>query len=123
MRTLFVLLTIQSSPIAAEVVTLLDTCEEAVNIASTDPGEIPAQRALCLDAALDDFDALDHPAIADPAPFQARLLGAWRVFDAAVATGGANGMDWTNETVKSAANDVRRMRYEVAQQVAVEAQP
>lgn len=119
---LFVLLAVSASPIAAEVESLLQTCEIGIDLASGDPAEVPAQREACRAAAEDLHDAIGV-AVTAAAPYQDRVLSAWRVFDAAIALRGGAGMDWTGGVVQHAANDVRRLRYEVAQQAAFEAQP
>lgn len=120
MRTLFVLLAIQSSPIASEVDNALDVCADAIDAATSDAAEIPSAREACRVACLAVFDAI-QPIVADPAPYQSRVLGAWRTFDAAISLRGRSGMAWDGQVVISAASDLTRVRYEVAQQVAVEA--
>lgn len=47
----------------------------------------------------------------------------WRVLDAAVATGGAGDISFGGLLVTSADTEIRRLRYEVAQQLAYESQP
>ena len=120
MSALFVLFAISQSPIRDEVDDLLAVCENGVDLANQDPGEVDPQREICRAAGEALADAIGT-VLVDADPYQKRVLGAWRVFDTAVAMRGLNGMSWTDETVKSATNDIRRLKFEVAQQAAWEA--
>lgn len=119
---LFVLLAITTSPIADEVNAFVDSCEVGVDAVRNDPAEIPDRREACRVAAVDLNDAIGA-VVTEPEGFQARVLGAWRVFDAAISTRGAGELEWGGVVVQHAANDVRRLKYEVAQAVAAATQP
>lgn len=119
---LFVLMAITASPIANEVDALVDSCEIGVDAAKNDPAEIPNRREACRVAAVE-LNAAIGAVVADPEVFQDRVIGAWRVFDAAISTRGAGELEWGGGIVQHAANDVRRLKYEVAQAVAAATQP
>lgn len=116
---LYVLLTIAASPIADEVNAFVDSCEVGVDAVRADPAEIPDRRETCRAAAVA-LDAAIGAVVVEPEAFQVRVLGAWRVFDAAISTRGAGELEWGGGIVQHAANDVRRLKYEVAQAVATQ---
>ena len=123
MLPMFVLLSIISSPISSEVASASAACESALADANADANAIPAARESCRAACEALATAIEGSGLADPSPFVARVLSAWRVLDAAVATGGAGDISFGGLLVTSADTEIRRLRYEVAQQLAYESQP
>lgn len=119
MLAAFVLLAITASPIAAETDALLDSVE-----AHLGSGDVPAGRAACRDAAHALATAIDGLAgLADPDPYVARVLGAWRVLDAAIHQEGVGRYAIDNLLLTRTLAEIQAINVEVAQQVAFEAQP
>jgi len=126
MLAAFVLLTITSSPIAAEVDAAFTACENASANAMgvTDPPTIAALREECRVPCVALAQAIVDTGIADPAPYVGRVLSAWRVHDGAIASGGAlEGLAFDQPALIAALADLRALRFEVAHQVAFEALP
>lgn len=87
MLTLFVLHVITSSPVASEATACLDAADTALGD-SGNPSLIPADRESARVACLALATAIDGT-LAEPDPYVARVLSAWRTVDAAISLGGS----------------------------------
>ena len=121
MLTMFALFAIALSPIADEVDAATSACENALAEANADEEAIPAARESCRSACAALATAIEGAGLSDPAPFVGRVLSAWRVLDAAVAVGASGDLSFGGTVVLAADTELRRLRYEVAQQLAYEA--
>lgn len=123
MLALFVLFSISSSPIAAEVEGCLGAYDNAVGLAGADPSTTEdgreSTRAACQALA----SAILALNIDRGDAYAERVLGAWRVFDASIVLGGAQPLAPDSQTIIAKIADITALRYEVAQQAAYEAQP
>lgn len=115
MLSMFVLLSILSSPIADEVTDCLDTADAALGQAG-DPSARESARVACL-ALATAIDGL----LAEPDPYVARVLSAWRTFDAAISTGGMGIYAPDAPLWLRAVAEIQSVNVDVAQQLAYDA--
>ena len=119
MLSMFVLLTILSSPIADEVADCLDTADAALGQAG-DPSARPAARESARVACLALATAIDG-LLAEPDPYVGRVLSAWRTFDATISTGGMGIYAPDAPLWLRAVAEIQSVNVDVAQQLAYDA--